>query len=237
MIKLIKSTFCASIISLGISTTAVASLISGSGLIYDTDLDITWLSDGNYASTSGYVDTITTVWDDGRMTWGQADTWAGQLDFSGFTDWRLPTGVAIINDPSCESIQFLGGGSHNGEFFNYNCTASEMGHLFFNELGAVVDINANTAIFNETIFDNLLHDNYWSGTAADPACHLTSTNDCAWDFDFRNGITEDYPVNLNFYALAVHDGDIGNLAVIPVPSAAWLFGSGLIGLVGISRRK
>ncbi|MFK5949302.1 MAG: hypothetical protein QM500_11100 [Methylococcales bacterium] len=73
MIKVIKSTFCAAVMSLGISTTAVASLISGSGLIYDTDLDISWLSDGNYASNSGYIDTITTVWDDGRMTWGQAD--------------------------------------------------------------------------------------------------------------------------------------------------------------------
>jgi len=70
-------------------------------LSIDTDLDITWLSDGNYASNSGYIDTITTVWDDGRMTWGQADTWAGQLEFSGFTDLRLPTGGAIINDSNC----------------------------------------------------------------------------------------------------------------------------------------
>jgi len=237
MIKVIKSSFCAAIISLGISATAEASLISGNGLIYDTDLNVTWLSDGNYANTSGYINTITTRWGDGRMTWGQANTWVSQLDFSGFSEWRLPTGVAISSDPSCESIQYLGAGSHNGEFFNYNCTASEMGHLFYNELDAVVNINANTSIFDETLFVNLLHDNYWSGTAADPACHLTSTINCAWDFDFRNGVTEDYPVNLNFYALAVHDGDIGNLAVIPVPAAAWLFGSGLIGLVGFSMRK
>ncbi|MFK5949301.1 MAG: hypothetical protein QM500_11095 [Methylococcales bacterium] len=50
----------------------------------------------------------------------------------------MPTGVAIINDSSCESIQYLGGGSHTGEFFNYNCTASEMGHLFYIELDAAV---------------------------------------------------------------------------------------------------
>lgn len=30
---------------------------------------------------------------------------------------------------------------------------------------------------------------------------------------------------------------IGEITVVPVPAAAWLFGSGLIGLVGIARRK
>ena len=29
----------------------------------------------------------------------------------------------------------------------------------------------------------------------------------------------------------------GNLTAVPVPAAAWLFGSGLIGLVGVARRK
>lgn len=30
---------------------------------------------------------------------------------------------------------------------------------------------------------------------------------------------------------------LGSVAVVPVPAAAWLFGSGLIGLIGIARRK
>lgn len=30
---------------------------------------------------------------------------------------------------------------------------------------------------------------------------------------------------------------LGNVAVVPVPAAAWLFGSGLIGLIGIARKK
>jgi hypothetical protein len=29
----------------------------------------------------------------------------------------------------------------------------------------------------------------------------------------------------------------GNISTVPVPAAAWLFGSGLLGLVGIARRK
>jgi hypothetical protein len=30
---------------------------------------------------------------------------------------------------------------------------------------------------------------------------------------------------------------IGEVAVVPVPAAVWLFGSGLLGLVGVARRK
>jgi hypothetical protein len=31
--------------------------------------------------------------------------------------------------------------------------------------------------------------------------------------------------------------DFGQVAVVPVPGAVWLFGSGLLGLVGMARRK
>jgi hypothetical protein len=41
-------------------------------------------------------------------------------------------------------------------------------------------------------------------------------------------------VNLNAYAWAVHEGNIG---AVPIPAAVWLFGSGLIGLIGAARRK
>jgi len=30
---------------------------------------------------------------------------------------------------------------------------------------------------------------------------------------------------------------VTNVAAVPVPAAAWLFGSGLLGLIGVARRK
>ena len=56
-------TFLVMLITLcGISVSADAILIDrGNGMIYDTDLDITWLQNANYAKTSGYDS-------DGRMT-------------------------------------------------------------------------------------------------------------------------------------------------------------------------
>jgi len=37
-----------------------------------------------------------------------------------------------------------------------------------------------------------------------------------------------------YYAWAVYSGDV---SAVPVPAAVWLFGSGLMGLVGLDRRK
>lgn len=235
MIKEIKVTYCVGIISLILSATSEAALIKGENelinLIYDTDLDITWLGFGNYAAGSIYDNGGNTS--DGRMTWANANNWAADLEYLGFTNWRLPTAVAIQDDSSCESIQYPG----NGNFYYYNCTGSEMGHLFYNELDAVIDINTNSATFNETLFDGLLQNNYWSSTAAGAGCFLNNPNSCAWDFDFKNGVTEDYPVGFGFHALAVHDGDIGTLGAVPTLPAVWLFGSGLIGLAIVTRRK
>ncbi len=36
------------------------------------------------------------------------------------------------------------------------------------------------------------------------------------------------------YGWAVHSGDV---STVPVPAAVWLFGSGLLGLIGVARRK
>ena len=70
---------------LGISATSYAALEDrGNGLIYDTDLNLTWLADANYSKSSGYHTT-------GSMNWGAANTWAADLNFQGHNDWRLPT--------------------------------------------------------------------------------------------------------------------------------------------------
>ena len=93
---------------------------------YDTDLNITWLSDANV---------------NGAMNWDTAVAWAEGLSFGGYSDWRLPTS---------DTCQF------------YNCTGSEMGHLWYVELG-------NTgAVTNTGGFQNLQGGSYWSGTAFAP---------------------------------------------------------------------
>jgi hypothetical protein len=76
------------------------------------------------------------------------------------------------------------------------------------------------------LFSTLQSSRYWSGTEWD--------SDGAWRINFFDG---DQSVSLksdNVNSWAVH---AGNVSAVPVPAAVWLFGSGLIGLVGLARRK
>jgi hypothetical protein len=173
------------------STSANAALVDrGGGLIYDTDLDVTWLQN---ATASGIVNSP-----------GDASAWADQLVYHDsirnrdWDDWRLPK-----DDLSC-----LYG----------NCSTSEMGHLYYVD-GVTVSTPAP--------FHNLKPGFYWFGTPVGLG---------ARSFEFLTGATsldvcclyEDGQI----YGWAVRDGD-----VVPVPPAIWLFGSGLVGLIGLARYK
>lgn len=197
---------------------ASAALIDrGGGLIYDTDLNITWLADANYAYTSGYDQQDAT---DGLMTYAYAMAWAEQLTYGGFTDWRLPT--TLQPDATCANQYSFGSGQ-------FNCTGSEMGHLFYVELGSMAG-NGSVHNANYNLFTNLLSDLYWSSTS------VATIPTYAWQFNFMDG--NQYVNNKAgaIRAMAVHPGDIG-AAVVPVPAAGWLLGSGLLWLAAARRRR
>jgi len=75
-----------------VSLSADAALIPklGDPIVYDTDLNITWLANANYASPSRHIDTIPTENGDGRMTHAQAVSWADRL-FFGKRSFVVPT--------------------------------------------------------------------------------------------------------------------------------------------------
>lgn len=157
-----------------------ATLIDrGNGLIYDTDLDVTWLADANYAKTSGYSS-------DGLMAWAVANTWANLLIYGGYDDWRLPT--TQQPDPSCSD-------QGTGSSLGYHCTGSEMGHLFYQEFGGNLG--------SSSLITNLQPSYYWSSTEFDP------NRNFAWAFSLGNGHQYGpHKQQLSFYALAVRSGDV-----------------------------
>ena len=236
------------IVALGFSGAVHAAAISGQGTweitlqgrdldgnlatfeaYYDTELDITRLADANYARTSGYDA-------DGLMTWSTANAWAASLNpyGSGITGWRLPTTVDVGNDGATYTNFYQGVDS------GYNTTHGEMSHLFYETLGNAAYYNTsgvatgctapNYCLTNTGPFFNLQPYYYWSATE-----YALSTSD-AWSFDFSNGLQYSYYKTLNFYAWAVRAGDVG-ASTVPVPAAVWLFGSGLLGLVGVARKR
>jgi hypothetical protein len=71
---------------------AHANLIDrGNGLIYDDDLNVTWLQDANYSGVT--------------MTWTEAALWADNLVFQGLDDWRLPASDSSCTSNSCTASE------------------------------------------------------------------------------------------------------------------------------------
>ena len=194
-----------------VSSSSHAALYDrGNGLIYDDVLNITWMQDANYAQTSGYDL-------DGQMTWADAKTWADQLSYGGFDDWRLPS-------------------AGNAPAFGYNVTTGELGHMFYNNLGntAGTSILGNVTFTDATLgggaesFLNVQSNAYWYGEEATPD---TGIGGAFYTLDGSqpngNGLHH------SIYSWAVRAGDV---STVPVPAGAWLFGSALAGLL-VARRK
>lgn len=226
---------------------ADATLIDrGNGMIYDTDLNITWLQDANYAKTSHYyydyydisgmVANMYELVSDPVLgtyysykgnfrNWQEANQWAENLVYGGYDDWRLPTTVDGYRDLSD----------------NYNITSSEMGHLYYVELGnkGYLDENGNVnldwGLANTGPFINVQRYWYWSNKSDYYSQAYGTTY--AWCSTFSygaEGLRYDFGDYNNYYAWAVRDGDVLST---PEPGTIILVGLGLLGLVGLSRKE
>lgn len=81
LIKAVALTF--SLIVIG---QANAGLIArDGGMLYDDVLNVTWLSDANYAKNEA----LNLADSNGKMTWDNANAWAEKLSLGGYNDWRL----------------------------------------------------------------------------------------------------------------------------------------------------
>jgi hypothetical protein len=206
---------------------AQASLVSrlDGAAVYDTDLDVTWLADADLIFSNSFGlfynrnlgsdanGVPSTIYNGGDATWGGAQKWIAAMNaahYLGYSDWALPT-----TTQGCRG---------------YGCIDSQLGHLFYEELGGVAGQSiATTHNANYGLFKNLLPLPYWTGT------EYTADAGIAWLFNPNYGTQALNFKDYNYFVMAVRPGDV--FAVPEVDTRALLLaGLGLSGWLARRRR-
>jgi len=84
---------------------------------------------------------------------------------------------------------------------------------------------------------------FWNGGDIDMGTGMAATVTCGNTCEAGDSFTLDYDAvvpsgGFAGVAYALHlEGTIGAASAVPVPAAVWLFGSGLVGLAGVARRR
>lgn len=176
---------------------------------YDTTLDITWLSDANYAKTNNEDA-------DGKMTWAEANEWVNSVEINGISEWRLPNekpvngntfnfdksyDATIDNVAAPTTTDGTDGGWRNmsGE------PVSEMGDLYYVTLGNQAG-HPGPGISNTGPFINIQTTDafYWSDTES-----TYINNPVILTFDFNVGYRNIIVPSYTAFVWPVHDGDVG----------------------------
>ena len=204
-----------------IKCVAVAALIMTSASVSAALLGRLSSTPGGTDYQAYYDDQLDITWSaavnvNGPDTWANHVDWASSYSIDGVTGWRLPNFDV------------------NGDGNIISCQSVPTFACMDNELGYMVWINGfypmNTGPFSGLDQSGI----YASGTE-----YALDTNS-VWEVSLSvnrtpGGIGTSLKSYAFFNAWAVHDGDV--VSSVPVPAAAWLFGSGLLGLIGMTRRK
>ena len=214
-----------------LSSSALASLtVIGTATYAGSNYKLIW-DDNNNGNSVIWLDYTNTM-----ATWSTQTAWAAGLhslltyhidapySVTWDGDWRLPSTVDGEHGWGVDGTTTVG----------YNITTSEMGHLFYEEMGNLgyYDTSGNYpqpgwGLQNTGDFDNLISSHYWSDTRyADDSLNV-------WFFSMGSGEQLIYYESNNYYGLAVRGGQV---SAVPIPGAVWLLGSGLLGIVGLKRK-
>jgi hypothetical protein len=202
----------------------------GTASYMGSDYNLIW-DDNNNGNSLVWLD-----YTNGATNWSAQTDWAASLDtaltynidaqysVTWAAGWRLPDTVDGVYSYGTDGTTTGG----------YNITSSELGHLFYEELGNLGqrDTSGNSqsgyGLSSTGDFDYLVEAWYWSGTE-----YAANTGD-AWGFYTGFGNQQNGSKSVKLLGLAVCNAQV---SAVPVPGAIWLLGSCLLGSVGFRRFK
>lgn len=191
-------------------------------LDYTNGLD-TWENQLAWAASLG--DNLTITYYDGYSVEWEDDAWRLPSTVDG-----TPVTTGYEGDPDNDGVYSYAAG--------YNLANSEMGHLFYEELGNLArkDTSGNYqsgyGLQNTGDFENLVRWSYWSGTEY----NTSLKSGYAWGFSMSIGSQYGYKEEALLCGLALRSGQVSAGDPVPEPATMLLFGVGLVGLIG-TRRK
>ena len=220
------------LLSFSVPSITLATLVTiGTATYGDSDYNLIWDDDNNGNSV---------VWLDytnALATWAAQNAWVTGLDsvltynidslykVSWFDDnWRLGSTVDGEWSWGYDGTTTLG----------FNITNSEMGHLYYEELGNLGynDMSGNYqdgfGLQSTGDFENLVASEYWSGTKYE------NYTDHFWKFNAYHGSQGYGQEDEGVYGLAVRSGQV---STVPEPTTFFLLGSGLVGLAWYGRKR
>ncbi len=191
--------------------TPVANTEHEYNLFYDTEQDITWL---DYRYSIGW--------------WQNQVNWAAGLNDPGVLTYNLNANATAANWNENDQWRLPETGA-DPNFF-YDQTNSEMGHLFYTELG-----NSAGTLSNTGDFANLSSPFLWYGTrytGVNPNFAYTAS----WFFNMEIGRQATSWTDHNgYFSMAVRGEPIATPT--PEPATMLLLGTGLTGLAFSRRRR
>lgn len=169
----------------------------GGKLVYDDDLDVTWLANGNLAESMTFG--VSGISQDGSMNWGNGEAlaWVAAMNsanYLGYDSWHLPD--TIVDDTSCSDMSQRG-------YFGTGCTGSDMGHLYYIEFGLAPQERVSPGSVADVFgpFRNIRANTYWSRTSVPDSSRQ-------YTFSFASGGTAQSIASGGNFAWPVLDGDV-----------------------------
>lgn len=211
---------------------AQATLITiGTATYNGQDYNLIWDNDNNGNSV---------VWLDysnAGTDWVNQVAWASSLNAAGVLIYNIDSAYSVDWGAGSWRLPASVDGPYSNGFdgtttFGYNITSSEMGHLFYEELGnlgrydTLGNLQSGWGLTNTADFENLIESYYWSGT------EYASDTSSAHTFRPSDG-PQQSALKINpLYGIAIRSGQV---STVPVSGSIWLFGIGLTGLMGLGR--